>query len=441
MGQAPVNCLNKRICECGEKNFENTEVNLNYNEDFLYENSPSTSLYIKEKRSSKNKYKKLELNKEVLETKTETPNKISNNSIQIYSEKIKNSSIKKNDKYEIITIREKRHYDINSIIFIQKTFLMYRTRKFFISNLNHFYLGNFYNEMNKKGHFISIEEMLNFIPEKIKNLMSYNLKTLNEKNFYNSNINKNYIKKFKYPIQEQPFKYKDNKTIFYGEFNYKGEKNGYGILILSDSSIYEGNFLYDKINGKGKLIYLNGSYYEGDFVNFIKKGKGKFYFNDGTIYSGDFNNDKIEGFGFINFNNGKSYKGEFKNNLINGKGEFIYNNNCKYIGEFKNNLRDGFGIYFYDSNEKIYYQGNWVKGFQEGKGEFCFSNGMKYNGLFIKGKIVSFINNKDYNFDNINLININHRNNCNFNNINHGNSDNNINKNKEKIYKIIIEKF
>ena len=75
----------------------------------------------------------------------------------------------------IITIREKRHYDINSIIFIQKTFLMYRTRKFFISNLNHFYLGNFYNEMNKKGHFISIEEMLNFIPENIKNLMSYNI--------------------------------------------------------------------------------------------------------------------------------------------------------------------------------------------------------------------------------------------------------------------------
>ena len=113
--------------------------------------------------------------------------------------------------------------------------------------------------------------------------MSYNLNTLNEKNFYNSNINKNYIKKFKYPIQEQPFKYKDNKTIYYGEFNYKGEKNGYGIIILSDSSIYEGNFLYDKINGKGKIIYLNGSYYEGDFVNYIKKGKGKFFFNDGTF--------------------------------------------------------------------------------------------------------------------------------------------------------------
>ena len=441
MGQVPTNCLNKKICECGEKNFEKAEINFNNNEDFLYENSPSTLLYIKEKKSPKNKFKKLELNKEFLQTKIETPNKIFNNSIKKNSEKLTNSSIKEKDNYDIITIREKRLYNINSIIFIQKTFLMYRTKKIFKSNLNHFYLGNFYNEMNKKGHFISIEEMLNFIPEKIKNLMSYNLNTLNEKNFYNSNINKNYIKKFKYPIQEQPFKYKDNKTIFYVEFNYKGEKNGYGILILPDSSIYEGNFLYDKINGKGKLIYLNGSYYEGDFVNFIKKGKGKFYFNDGTFYSGDFNNDKIEGFGFINFNNGKSYKGEFKNNSINGKGEFIYNNNCKYIGEFKNNLRDGFGIYYYDSNEKNYYQGNWVKGFQEGKGEFSFSNGMKYNGLFKKGKIVSLINKKDYNFDNNNLVNINHRNNCDFKNIFHGNSDNNINKNKEKIYKIIIEKL
>ena len=66
---------------------------------------------------------------------------------------------------------------------------------------------------------------------------------------------------------------------------------------------------------------------------------------------------------------------------------------------------------------------------------------MKYNGLFKKGKIVSLINKKDYNFDNNNLVNINHRNNCDFKNIFHGNSDNNINKNKEKIYKIIIEKL
>lgn len=437
MGQIPINCLNKKICECEEKNFENAEINLKYNENFFYQNSPSTSLYIQEIKSleSKNKFKKLELNKEILETKSETPNKTFNKSINNYSTK--------NDKYEIIKIREKNHYNIDAIIFIQKTFLMYKTRKFFISNLDHFYLGNFYNEMNKKGHFISIEEMLNFIPEKIKNLMSYNLKTLNEKNFYNSNINKNYIKKFKYPIQEQPFKYKDNKTIYYGEFNYKGEKNGYGIIILSDSSIYEGNFLYDKINGKGKIIYLNGSYYEGDFVNYIKKGKGKFFFNDGTFYEGDFNNDKIEGFGFINFNNGKSYKGEFKNNLIDGKGEFIYNNNSKYIGEFKNNLRNGFGIYYYDFNEKIFYQGNWINGFQEGKGEFCFSNGMKYNGFFKKGKIVSLINNKEYNSDNnnlsyINVVNINHFNNCNYNiNISHDNSDYNIN-NKEGNYKINV---
>ena len=388
MGQLPINCLNQKICECGEKEDDNTEIEINYNEKILYETIPKNVVYIKELKTldPKNKFKKLETKNIYDETLDKD---ISSKKL---SDKFKYSPKIIQDKYQIIKIKGRVNYPINSIILLQKSFKKYKTMKNFKINLNHLYLVDFYKEMNKKGEFISIDKMVTFIPEKIKELMLYNIQTLNDKNFYNTNINKNYTKKYKYSIHEQPFIYKDNKTIFYGEFNYKGEKHGYGILILSDSSVYEGNFIYDKINGNGKITYLNGSYYEGNFVNCNKEGKGNFYFNDGTFYTGNFINNNIEGYGIIKFNNGKSYRGQFKNNLIEGNGEFIYNNNCKYIGQFKNNLRDGYGIYFYDNKQENFYEGNWIKGKQEGKGEFTFSNGKKYKGIFKNGKIITLSN-------------------------------------------------
>ena len=287
---------------------------------------------------------------------------------------------------------------IKKIKTIQKTIRMFQTRNLFKNNLKHIFLCKFYEILNTKGMFISLFEFIEKIPLNIKNKLNFSINRLKPEKFFNSTFNSNYIKTFSYSIIEQPFCFNSN-FFYYGQWNYKGEFHGYGILLFDDLTLVEGYFVNNEINGNGKIFFKNGDFFEGEIKNNLKSGKGKYFFQNGSIFIGNFINNNINGYGILNFNENKIYKGFFNNNLIDGNGEFIYSNKTKFVGKFSKNLRNGFGIYYYNKEETVYYKGNWKNGLQNGEGEFRLENGKIIKGLFKNGKIIQI-------FDDVNNNNL-----------------------------------
>ena len=77
-------------------------------------------------------------------------------------------------------------------------------------------------------------------------------------------------------------------TIYIGEWarvnEYESElrvREGYGIRIWPDGSIYEGWFKQEKANGKGRLIHADGYTYEGTWENDMARGTGTYTHYDG----------------------------------------------------------------------------------------------------------------------------------------------------------------
>jgi len=49
-----------------------------------------------------------------------------------------------------------------------------------------------------------------------------------------------------------------HKSVYVGDFLY-GLKNGNGVFVLANGSIYEGGFSDDKFHGRGMFKYSNGN--------------------------------------------------------------------------------------------------------------------------------------------------------------------------------------
>ena len=277
------------------------------------------------------------------------------------------------------------------------------------------------------GEIIENEEFEDIIREKNQNINS-EIRNINQEEILDntSDTSNNNI------FNEPPIKFKKDGTIYYGGWNCNFQKEGYGITINPDGSIYKGlykqdsmnkygifidkdgnyykgNFKDGKKNGKGELYmknnfkyngdfnedfqdgkgreenFIDGSIYEGLFIKGIKNGNGKLIFKDGTYYTGEFKNGKYEGNGIIKYSNGESYEGEFKNNKLNGKGIFKWNDGKIYVGNYINNKKHGFGKFKWDDN--TFYEGNWVNNKQHGNGLY-YINGKKIRGIFRFGQII-----------------------------------------------------
>ena len=224
----------------------------------------------------------------------------------------------------------------------------------------------------------------------------------------------------------------DNGNIYGGEWNLKGQREGYGINIDKNNNIYKGLWKNNNYGEYGCLFKNNGSYYQGQLCNGVAKGKGELTIIDKLKYIGDFDNNLPngegnlinyeddtnynghiingikEGLGTLEFSDGTKYEGEFKQDKFNGKGKIIYPNGEEYEGEFKNNLKEGKGIYKcpdgniyegeYKNNakngkgklfleENKFYEGNWINDQPHGKG-ICNVNGEKFPGIFRYGKMI-----------------------------------------------------
>ena len=177
---------------------------------------------------------------------------------------------------------------------------------------------------------------------------------------------------------------KDKKVAYMGFWNLALKPNGYGILIKSDGSRYEGFFVNGQLNGRGRYFTSKGEFFEGEFRSGTASGMGIFIHPDGNVYKGEWHNDKTDGEGVEIFADGSTFHGEFSKGKKNGKGKYQWIDGSQYEGNFKDDLINGHG--YYSWADRSTYEGEWKNNLMNGKGKFVFPDGTFYEGDFINNK-------------------------------------------------------
>lgn len=187
-----------------------------------------------------------------------------------------------------------------------------------------------------------------------------------------------------------------NKGDYYeGEFS-QDKANGYGKYVSTEGEIYLGYWMNDKQHGRGELILKDGSRYEGNFANGMKSGKGRLSWPDTSYYEGDFVSNYFEGYGSYYMRNGKIFKGEWKRGKMEGVGIFIWPEGKKYIGTYHQDKKNGYGIYIGKDGKK--YEGQFKNGKQHGIG-LITDGGNTLLFLYQKGKKMKWLNEVDFKDD------------------------------------------
>ena len=75
-------------------------------------------------------------------------------------------------------------------------------------------------------------------------------------------------------------------STYKGLINDENEREGYGVYIANNGTVFEGEWLKDKRNGQGYQTYKNGNVYRGAFMNNKPHGKGIYTWANGEIYDG-----------------------------------------------------------------------------------------------------------------------------------------------------------
>jgi len=72
-------------------------------------------------------------------------------------------------------------------------------------------------------------------------------------------------------------------------------KDGKGVQIWPDGSLYEGYWKFGQPNGYGRMFHADGDVYIGYFLDGKAEGKGKYIHADQSTYDGNWHNDKYDG--------------------------------------------------------------------------------------------------------------------------------------------------
>ena len=78
----------------------------------------------------------------------------------------------------------------------------------------------------------------------------------------------------------------DQTSVYIGERNATGDKEGIGVEFTQNGSIYCGHWLEGLFSGKGRLLHPNGDTYEGNWLAGKASGYGTYYHIDGTRFQG-----------------------------------------------------------------------------------------------------------------------------------------------------------
>ena len=181
------------------------------------------------------------------------------------------------------------------------------------------YQKDFESKLIDYGEIIKNEEIEEIISKKNKNINS-EFRNINPGEILDktSDTSNNYI------FNEPPIKFKKDGSIYYGSWNCNFQKEGFGITINPDGSIYKGLYKQDSMNKFGIFIDKDGNYYKGNFKEGKKNGKGELYMKDLFKYNGNFNEDFQEGKGREeSLKDGSIYEGNFFKRVKNRKRKII----------------------------------------------------------------------------------------------------------------------
>ena len=217
-----------------------------------------------------------------------------------------------------------------------------------------YYEGNFKNnEINGEG--------VKYYKNGKKHLEG-NFDFKNEKNEFNFEFSKKYVKGVIYDMEQ-------NKSYETEIINFT-PKEGKNIKLYEDDIylIYDGDFFDYKYHGKGKLYtdekYLQSEYklkYDGEFKYGLFDGYGKLYkkFYKYVYYEGYFSKGEIKGKGIRFYKNGvKKLEGIFKDNNIFEGEYYSPNSTIIFEGKIINDIfYDSNFLEIYNDNEFLLYKG------------------------------------------------------------------------------------
>lgn len=91
-------------------------------------------------------------------------------------------------------------------------------------------------------------------------------------------------------------------------------------------------------SGRGLMVYSDRTMYEGDWVDDERHGHGICYFPSGNIYIGSFAHGHMEGPGSMLYHDGDFFTGSFRQSVCHGIGVF-YSGGTEVRGEWRNGVR------------------------------------------------------------------------------------------------------
>jgi hypothetical protein len=177
---------------------------------------------------------------------------------------------------------------------------------------------------------------------------------------------------------------------YFGNFNEKGEREGYGVVITRDGHHFSGIFAGDMPQGPGRIIYNNGDYlisnftfnqigssgelhfltkdtvYKGQFRENMPNGQGELQSSSGEAgYSGNWKNGQKHGYGTEKWEDGTIYEGDFQEGQKHGNGKFTWPDGASYEGQFKLNSIHGLGTHTWGDGRM--FVGGWKDNKMHGK--------------------------------------------------------------------------
>jgi len=183
----------------------------------------------------------------------------------------------------------------------------------------------------------------------------------------------------------------NNNTLYEGQWK-KNKEHGIGTLMTSDRRriIYAGAWEKGKMHGHGSYHYYieksktvpkeNGRYV-GQFRQNLRNGHGVYTLPDGCIYDGEWRENIQNGWGVFRWMDGSVYEGQWKDGRRHGaSGILMASDGFRYEGAWVKNTMEGRGVATYPKGQV--YDGTWVAGKREGRGTIRFTNGAVYEGRF-----------------------------------------------------------
>ncbi|GBE62540.1 MORN repeat-containing protein [Babesia ovata] len=169
--------------------------------------------------------------------------------------------------------------------------------------------------------------------------------------------------------------------------------DGAGEVKYMNGDSFKGVFKKGLRNGKGVITYSNGDMFDGNWRNNVRQGFGVERFSDGSVYMGMFKNNKREGAGELRMSNGVVYEGTFDND-VTGKGRMVWPTGESYVGEFRNGYKHNYGVTTYRTGPVLSEKGPYAMGRMHGLFECVMRDGHVLRCIYQNGKLVEDVTNR-----------------------------------------------